>query len=264
SGDEPSRRQRNMADGYLLNFLLHGSSVYHPSGSGFSVIVLAETGEMVEGSSYTTLSYNLLDITTNGLPRAVPDHLAPSTLPVIAHVQLGVNADRETSVASDRREDTNSTESVDDPIITNAESNIDTQAPGTVTIGLDAAIQAAPLAPTLAAPANPHVVGLNHTSQPLPSQQREAARQDVRSGLLLWPQQARQRHVPPTGVNAWSHASQGGIAAENYTEEEVQPQGAPKRIKRRGGKKNALWKRKCRERRDHHEHNPGAGPSGLH
>ncbi|KAG8928198.1 hypothetical protein FRC01_006321 [Tulasnella sp. 417] len=182
-------------------------------------------------TSRATLSDDLLDVTANDPP--------PSN-------------------AQDVPAITNSVESVDGPVTTNAENNVNTQ---TLAIGLDAMSQAAPLSPTLTAPANPHSAGLYHIPHSLPDQQREAARQDVRSGLPLWTQRARQRHAPPTGGNAWTHANQEGIAVKNHIEEKYQPKEAPKRIKCRGGKKNALWKRKCLERRGHHA---GAGPSGLH
>ncbi|KAG8892281.1 hypothetical protein FRC01_014252, partial [Tulasnella sp. 417] len=269
-GDKSTNCQRDMADGYLLNFLVHGCSVYHPWGSDLPIIVLAMPVEIVREPTYATLSDDLLDITASDLPPtnaqdvpAITHDSEASILTAITPVQLDVDADCETSVALDRREDTRSAERVNEPVTTNAENNAHTQTPAPVAIGREATSQEAPLSPTPTAPANSRVPGLYHTSHSLPGEQREAVHQELRSGLPLWTQQARQRHSPQAEANAWIQASQGGIAVESHMEKS-QPKEAPKRIKRRGGKKNELWKRKCRERRDHHEHNPGAGPSGLH
>ncbi|KAG8928961.1 hypothetical protein FRC01_005114 [Tulasnella sp. 417] len=276
-GDESSNCQRDMVDGYLLDVLLHVFSVYQPRSSYVFIIALDVPRELVNEPSRPTATHALFNITTSGLPpsetQAVPAIVDYSTGSIIAPVQVGVKTEIEVRVARDESDDRSLIGSASGHVPTNGENDaecyeephhpIDARGPGQVGIGPDT--------PSLEAPpflgrtplANRHIEEFSFTADPQPVEQGETVRQELHWPASVLADRARQRHAYHTGATAETRATHGAMEADDRMDEEVQQQGPPKRVKRRGGKKNALWKRKCRERRDRDDHNPEAGPSGL-
>ncbi|KIO20810.1 hypothetical protein M407DRAFT_29564, partial [Tulasnella calospora MUT 4182] len=272
SGDESSNLQRDMADGYLLNIILRGVLIYHPSVVYLPVILLNVPGEIVKAFNILALTNDSLDLTTAatttaielllyrpGIPEVttIIDYAAPSIYTTAAFVRLDTRASHVVPVALDQRE--NRSCAVDEAVYAKSAEDVETsEETGSFTSNPDATSSSSRPQRT-----SQDIARLGPTSDPLLDGPRAAGVQELRSLLPLLEERAGQRHALRAWENTWTRATEQDRVEETRTEDDGHHDEVHTRRKRRGGKKNMCWKNKRRQDKDENERHPEAGPSGL-
>ncbi|KIO22669.1 hypothetical protein M407DRAFT_27851 [Tulasnella calospora MUT 4182] len=286
SGDESSNRQRDMADGHILNILMHEGLVYHTFIVYVPGIIFDVPREIVKDSNTSAVISNSFDLTSTtaatDLPPSRPgtpefttivDYAAPLIHTPVAPLQLGTLADPEAlrPVALDQPEDRSY--AVDEAVYNNSEEHVESSEEplyffyGHASSSGEAesftTSSEATSSSSCTSRTSQQIARLYPTSDSLFHEQRAAVIHELRSLLPLLEEPASQRHASRTWENAWTRVTEQVRVEETPMEEDDQEAEVHTRRKRRGGKRNTAWKNKRRQDKDDYERDPEAGPSGL-
>ncbi|KIO22671.1 hypothetical protein M407DRAFT_27853 [Tulasnella calospora MUT 4182] len=262
-----------MADGHILSILMCGDLVNHHFILYIPCIVLGVPGIL-------PASNQSLDITaTRLLPSkpGTPDITTTINYPVIsvdprrASGQPAMSADLEALVAPGLREDSSSAERVCESVPADVHEDVEgsnylpqsinNRTPGSEDIERFTASQEATLSSTRTSLTSQAIATLYPTSDSLLDEQKAAV--ELRSLLPLLEERAGQRHALLAWDDTWTRVTEQVRVEETRMDNADQEAEVHTRRKRRGGKRNTLWKTKCRQDKDDYERHPEAGPSGL-